>query len=546
MTQLRALLGNNLRQYGMLLALVALVIFFQWRTDGKVLTSTNAQAILNGNSYVLIMAVGMLFVIITGQIDLAPGSVAAVVGICMALSLRGGSDWYLIIGIPVGLVVGVACGVVIARRLIRAGSSRLAAVSIGVAAGLIIGAGVAVLFSFLIHQFGIPWWGGVLVGLAVGAVIGAWQGAWLAFIGVPGFITTLAGQMLFRGLDQFIGKAESIGVPEQIQYLGGGYLPEFGPTTGLNNSTLLLGVVAAVLIIFLQLRRHARMVKLGSAAPALWTVIVRLLVIVAVIGYLTYLFGSGRTGTSFPVTGCILVVLVLIYNFISTRTPLGRSVYAVGGNRAAAALTGINTKKVYFLSMFNMSLMAAVAAIMFVGRSHSTGPSDGVGWELDAIAAVFIGGAAVSGGVGTVTGAMIGGLVMAVLNNGLQLMNVGSDMTQIIKGLVLLVAVAFDLYSKSQGHPSLIGALMRGLNPKKQMALDQAPELQPDIQAPALATSAAGTGSAGTIPPPADSAHSADKPASPGISQPPDRTGGSPGSASGPAGPSSSNPGQPV
>jgi putative multiple sugar transport system permease protein len=141
-------------------------------------------------------------------------------------------------------------------------------------------------------------------------------------------------------------------------------------------------------------------------------------------------------------------------------------VYAVGGNRAAAALTGVSVKKIYFLTMTNMSFLAAIAAIMFLGRSTSTGPSDGVGWELDAIAAVFIGGAAVSGGIGTVVGALIGGLVMAVLNNGLYLLGVGSDMTQIIKGLVLLVAVAFDLYSKSQGKPSIIGALARGLNPK--------------------------------------------------------------------------------
>ncbi|MDR2973672.1 MAG: sugar ABC transporter permease [Propionibacteriaceae bacterium] len=484
MKHVKELLGGNLRQYGMVLALILLIAFFQWQTGGKVLTPTNAQNILNGNSYVLVMAIGMLFVIITGQIDLAPGSVAAVVGICMAMALRGGETWYLIIGIPVGLVVGVACGVVIGRKLLKRGMGRIPSVVVGVVAGVVIGAAVAVLFSFLIHTFGIPWWGGVLIGLGVGGVIGAWQGAWLAFVGVPGFITTLAGQMLFRGLDQFIGKAESISVPEEIQFIGGGYLPEWGPNTGLNNSTVLLGILAAVVLVVMQVRRRARLAKTGSVMPPLWPLIVRLVVMVAVLGYLTFLFGSGRVNTSFPVTGCILVVIVLVYNFISNRTPLGRSVYAVGGNRAAAQLTGINTKKVYFLSMFNMSLLAAVAAIMFIGRSHSTGPSDGVGWELDAIAAVFIGGAAVSGGVGTVMGAIIGGLVMAVLNNGLQLMNVGSDMTQIIKGLVLLVAVAFDLYSKAQGKPSIIGSLMRGLHPRREMAgAPRAEELRPDLSA---------------------------------------------------------------
>jgi len=402
---IQQIFGGNLRQYGMFLALILLLAFFQVFTPGhSMLTPQNAQNILNGYSYVLILAMGMLFVIITGQIDLAPGSVAAVVGICVALSIQ---DW------------------------------------------------------------GIPWWAGVLVGLGVGILIGAWQGSWLAFVGVPGFITTLAGQMLFRGLDQFIGKAASIPVPAEIQFIGGGYLPEWGPTTGLNNSTLLLGIVAVVLIVVMEFRRRRKVIRAGGTPAPLVATIIRLVVMAIALGYLTFLFGSGRYGTSFPVTGIILVVLVLIYHFISTRTTLGRGVYAVGGNRAAAQLTGINTKKIYFLAMTNMSFLAAVAAIMFVGRSTSTGPSDGVGWELDAIAAVFIGGAAVSGGVGTVIGSLIGGLVMAVLNDGMYLMGVGADMSQMIRGLVLLVAVAFDLWSKSHGRPSITGTIAESARRKK-------------------------------------------------------------------------------
>lgn len=409
MKQIQQVLGGNLRQYGMFIALILLLVFFQvgtWLKNGSatMLTPTNAQNILNGYSYVLVMAIGMLFVIITGQIDLAPGSVAAVVGICVALSIR---DW------------------------------------------------------------GIPWWAGVLVGLGVGILIGAWQGSWLAFIGVPGFITTLAGQMLFRGVNRAIGNAQSVPVPAEIRFIGGGYLPEWGPNTGLNNSTLLLGILAFVAIALLEFRRRARVAKAGGTPAPLWVTIARLVLIGGVLIYLTWLFGSGREGTSFPVAGCILVVLVFIYNFIANRTTIGRGVYAVGGNRAAAALTGINTKKIYFLAMANMSFLAAIAAIMFVGRSTSTGPSDGVGWELDAIAAVFIGGAAVSGGVGTVIGSVVGGLVMAVLNNGMYLMGVGSDMSSIIRGLVLLVAVAFDLYSKSQGKPSISGTIAAGLRRKK-------------------------------------------------------------------------------
>lgn len=399
---LKQLLGSNLRQYGMLGALILLALFFHFVSGGKMLTPSNAQNILNGNSYVLVLAIGMLFVIITGQIDLSVGSVAAVVGICTALS---------------------------------------------------------------INFWAFPWWLGILFGLFVGILIGMWQGSWLAFVGVPGFITTLAGLMLFRGLYQYVGKASSQPAPSEIRFIGGGYLPEWGPNTTLNNSTLLLGVVAFAVIAVMDFRRRARVVKSGGTPAPLWATILRLVVVGVALGYVVWLFGSGRPGTSFPVTGVILVVLGLIYNFIATRTTIGRGVYAVGGNKAAAALTGISVKRVYFLTMTNMSFLAAVAGIMYFGRSTSTGPSDGVGWELDAIAAVFIGGAAVSGGIGTVTGSLIGGLVMAVLNNGLYLLGVGSDMTQIIKGLVLLVAVAFDLYSKSQGKPSIIGALTRGLNP---------------------------------------------------------------------------------
>ncbi len=183
--------------------------------------------------------------------------------------------------------------------------------------------------------------------------------------------------------------------------------------------------------------------------------------------------GSGRKGTSLPVSALILGVLVMVYGFISTRTIVGRHVYAVGGNRNAAELSGVRSRRINFLVMMNMSMLAALGGMMFVARSTSSGPFDGVGWELDVIAAVFIGGAAVSGGVGTVVGSVIGGLVMAVLNNGLQLKGIGADATQIIKGLVLLIAVAFDVYNKSQGRRSITGMLMeehRGGPPKSPRA----------------------------------------------------------------------------
>ncbi|WP_169166615.1 multiple monosaccharide ABC transporter permease [Cellulomonas taurus] len=400
MTSLKQLFGGGARQFGMVFALIALVLIFQFATGGKVLTPTNAQNIINGNSYVLILAIGMVLVIIAGHIDLSVGSVAAVVGIIVALAIR---DW------------------------------------------------------------GIPWWLGIVLGLAVGAVIGAWQGFWVAYVGIPGFITTLAGMMFFRGANQYIGKSNTVPVPKEIQFLGAGYLPEWGPNTGLNNSTLLLGILAIAALVYGETRRRRSARRLGGAPIPTWASVVRVVLLAAVIAGATWLFGSGRYGTSFPISGVILVVLVLVYAFISNRTITGRHVYAVGGNRIAASLSGVNIRRTNFFVMMNMSILAALAGIIFIGRSTASGPFDGTNWELDAIAAVFIGGAAVSGGVGTVVGSLIGGLVMAVLNNGLQLMGVGSDSTQMIKGLVLLAAVAFDVYNKIQGRPSIVGLLLKGV-----------------------------------------------------------------------------------
>ncbi len=400
MKQLRDIFGGDLRQFGMLFTLVALVAFFHVRTGGYVLTPANMMNLLNGNSYILVLAIGMVLVIIAGHIDLSVGSVAAFAGILVALAMRDG---------------------------------------------------------------GLSPWAGVLLCLAIGAVIGAWQGFWVAYVGIPGFVVTLAGMMLFRGANQFVGHSNTIPVPEGIQFLGGGYLPEVGPDTGYNNPTLALGLFAIVWLILRSLRARRAALRVGGELPPIWAMAARLALLGGVIAYLTYLFATGRPGTSFPVPGLILASLVILYSFLSERTVLGRHVYAVGGNRQAAELSGVDTRRVYFLVMMNMSILAAIAGLMFVGRSTASGPFDGLNWELDAISAVFIGGAAVSGGVGTVIGSIVGGLVMAVLNNGLQLLGVGADMTQIIKGLVLLIAVAFDVFNKSQGKPSIIGLLTRAM-----------------------------------------------------------------------------------
>lgn len=398
MNYLKDLFGGDPRQFGMVFALVALVTFFQVQTEGLVLTSANLMNLLNGNAYILVLAVGMVLVIIAGHIDLSVGSVAAFAGIVLALAMR---DW------------------------------------------------------------GLAPWAAVLLCLGIGALIGAWQGFWVAYVGIPAFVVTLAGMMLFRGANQALGHSNTIPVPDDIQYLGGGYLPPLAYDTGLNDPTLALGLAAILWLVLGTWRGRRRTLRLGGEVPPLGATVVRLMALSVVIAWLTYQFASGRPGTSFPIPGLILVSLVILYSFLAGHTILGRHIYAVGGNSQAARLSGVDTRRVTFLVMMNMSILAALAGLMFVGRATASGPFDGVSWELDAISAVFIGGAAVSGGVGTVIGSVIGGLVMAVLNNGLQLMGVGADLTQIIKGLVLLLAVAFDVYNKTQGRPSILGLLLR-------------------------------------------------------------------------------------
>ncbi|MEV4510773.1 multiple monosaccharide ABC transporter permease [Dactylosporangium sp. NPDC049525] len=390
---------SNARQFGMIFALAAVVLFFEIKTGGLTLTSRNLIAVVSQYSYILILAIGMLMVIVAGHIDLSVGSVAAFVGIIVAKAMQ---EWNL------------------------------------------------------------PWWLAILLGLGVGAVVGAWQGFWVAYIGVPAFIVTLAGMLLFRGGNQYIGNADSVPVPKAFREIGAGYLPEVGPSSiPYNNLTLLLGLAACLAVAYREYRARQTRVAMGAEPTPVWVSLIRLAVMLGVIIFATLRFAGGPRGTSFPVSGIILTVLVIAYAFFTRNTAGGRYIYAVGGNARAAELSGVRLKRVNFFVMMNMSVLAALAGMIFVARSAASGPQDGLSWELDAIAAVFIGGAAVSGGLGTISGSIVGGLVMALLSNGLQLTGTGSDMVQIIKGLFLLAAVAFDVYNKSQGRFSIIGSLSK-------------------------------------------------------------------------------------
>ena len=387
------------RQIGILAALVVIIIIFQIFTGGLTLNPTNLINLVNQNAYVLILAIGMVMVIIAGHIDLSVGSVAAFVGIVVATAMV---SWHF------------------------------------------------------------PPASAFVLGIAVGAVIGAWQGWWVAYVGVPAFIVTLAGMLIFRGANQFFGNSNTVTVPDSFNFIGQGSIPDFGPNLNYSNGTLILGVLVITALVWQEFRQRRTRTLMGAEPTPLWVSIVKILVLVLVAGGATLLFASGRIGTSYPISGIILGVLVLVYSFITRNTTFGRHIYAVGGNWHAAELSGVKIKRINFFVMMNMSVLASIAGMIGVARAGASGPGDGTGWELDAIAAVFIGGAAVAGGIGTVVGSIVGGLVIAILNNGLQLLGVSNDRVQIIKGLVLLLAVGIDVYSKRQGRPSLIGIFLRG------------------------------------------------------------------------------------
>lgn len=414
---------GSMKRLGILGALVVIILIFQIWTNGTTLSPGNVINLVQAYSFILLLSVGMVMVIITGHIDLSVGSVAAFVGIVVATSMR---DW------------------------------------------------------------GLPWWGGILLGIALGAAIGAFQGFWVAYVGVPAFIVTLAGMLIWRGAQQWVGQAQTVAVPEGFRDALYGYMPEVGPPTPYNNLTLLLGLLAVVAIVFSQWRGRSKRKRTGAVLEPLGVTIVRTGLLSAVVLYVTLLFASGRVGTSFPVSGIILVVLIVFYAFLTNRTRIGRHIYAVGGNRRAAELSGVSSRGTDFFVMMNMSTLAGVAGMLWVARAGAAGPGDGTTWELDAIAGVFIGGAAVAGGIGTVIGSVIGGLVMAVLNNGLQLVGVTTDRMQVIKGLVLLVAVGIDVMNKKQGRPSLIGGMTAKL--KATQARKELNEISPATERPTQTT----------------------------------------------------------
>jgi len=376
-------LVGNLRQSGIILAFVAIVALFAILTDGKLLHAENITNLVLQYSYILVLAIGMVIVIIGGHIDLSVGSVVALSGAVSAV---------------------------------------------------------------LVIKEGFPWWVGVLAAVGVGLLVGVWQGFWVAFVGIPAFITTLAGMLLFRGLTwKVLNNVSLSGFPKSYQDIGNGFFNGLIGGNGYDLFTIVIFAIALVGYAFGSYRARRARISYNQPVLALPWFILQILAVSAVVMWFAYQLAHAR---GLPYVLIILGSFVMIYTVVTTRTVFGRHVYAIGGNLAAATLSGVKVKWVNFGIMLNMGFLSGVAGVLFSARLNGAQPGAGNGFELDAIAACFIGGAAVTGGVGRVTGAIIGGLVMAVLSNGMLLMGQGLGIQQIIKGLVLVAAVAFDVLNK--------------------------------------------------------------------------------------------------
>jgi len=379
----------NPRQSGIYVAFALIVVLFEVLTGGALLEPQNISNIIVQNSYVLILAIGMILVIISGHIDLSAGSVVAMTGAVSAV---------------------------------------------------------------LMVNSHVPWFLAVLITLVVGAAIGAWQGYWVAYFGIPAFIVTLAGMLAFRALTLTVLGNQGIGpFPDAIRTLSNGFTDGYlgnialGPLGGADLVSVLAGVAAVAGIVFTQWRKRMGRLGYGQDVDPLPMFVLKIAGIAVLVLALVVQLARFK---NLPWVLILLAVLVLGYSLVAGKSVFGRHIYAVGGNLQAATLSGVKVKQVTFWIFVNMGVLAALAGIIFAGRLNQAGPTAGVNFELDAIAAAFIGGAAVQGGVGKVVGAITGGLIMAVINNGMSLIGAPSERVMLVKGVVLLAAVAYDIWTK--------------------------------------------------------------------------------------------------
>ena len=377
------------KKYTMIIVLIIVTAFFAWRTGGAILLPMNVSSLISQNAYVFILATGMLLCILTGgNIDLSVGSVVCFVG------------------------------------------------AIG---------------AMLMVNMKMNMWLAILIMFVVGTLIGAFQGFWIAYVRIPPFIVTLAGMLAFRGLSNVVLDGMTVSIKDCTTFVnlfGGGadcYIPDFFGSGSLNMTCIFAGVLAAAIYIFIQIKGRMDKIKKGYEVEGLTSAIVKMVIITAVILAFTYRLAQHK---GIPSVLIWVLIVIMVYGYITSNTTVGRYFYAVGGNEKATKLSGIDTNKVYFLAYLNMGLLAAIAGMVTMARLNSSNPQAGTNFEMDAIGACFIGGASAYGGTGTVPGVIIGALLMGVLNLGMSIMGIDQNIQKVVKGMVLLAAVIFDVVSK--------------------------------------------------------------------------------------------------
>ncbi len=377
------------QKYTMIIALVLVTAFFAWRTGGKILMPQNITNIISQNAYVFVLATGMLLCILTGgNIDLSVGSVVCFVGTVGAVLMRSDLNMWL----------------------------------------------------------------AVLIMLVVGLLIGAWQAFWIAYVKVPPFITTLAGMMVFRGLSNVVLQGKTVSVTNEafVRIFGGGancYVPDFFHGANINLFCLVVGALASLLYLFFTFRNRVVRKRAGLEVDSLLKTVITAVIIVVVVMFFTLRLAQYK---GLPTALIWVASVILIYTYVTSKTTVGRYLYAIGGNETATKLSGIDTRKIYFFAYANMGLLAGLAGILTIARLTSAQPTYGQNYEMDAIGSCFIGGASAYGGVGTVPGVIIGALLMGVINIGMSIMGVDANYQKVVKGLVLLAAVIFDVVSKKK------------------------------------------------------------------------------------------------
>jgi putative multiple sugar transport system permease protein len=382
---MRGFAKQHLREYGMMISLIVIMVFFEYVTDGTLFQPLNITNLVLQNSYIIVMALGMLLIIVAGHIDLSVGSIVGFIGaVAAVLMVRYNLNFVL---------VSAIC-------------------------------------------------------LLLGAAIGAAQGYWVAYLRIPAFIVTLAGMLVFRGLCLAVLEGESVGpFPVAFQRLSTGFIPDFFDIAGFHLTTMLLTIVGASFMVSMSIHSYRRRAKVGIEREPMLLFAGRNTIQFAILLYLGYLLASYK---GLPNVLVIMVALIALYAFVTNNMTIGRRIYALGGNEKAAKLSGVNTSRMMFYTFVNMGVLAALSGLIFAARLNTATPKAGVSFELDVIAACFIGGASATGGIGKITGAVIGAFIMGVMNNGMSIVGIGIDWQQVIKGSVLLAAVFFDVYNKKK------------------------------------------------------------------------------------------------